>query len=70
MADSMNGQIAKIVQCLAASFGADTLIQMVAPDDLGDLDVDELGGVEIGFFVQDVLQGLGFGVSNLSLIHI
>ena len=60
MADSMNGQIAKIVQCLAASFGADTLIQMVAPDDLGDLDVDELGGVEIGFFVQDVLQGLGF----------
>ena len=60
MADAMNGQIAKVVQCLLAAFDADTLIQMVATDDLGDLDVDELGGVEVGFFVQDVLKGLGF----------
>ena len=60
MADAVNGQIAKIVDCLLASISADALIQVIAPDNLGDLDVDQLGGVKIGFFGQNLLHGLGF----------
>ena len=60
MADAVNGQIAKIVQCLPASIGADALIQVIAPEDLGDLDVDQLRGVKVGLDGQNALQGLGF----------
>ena len=60
MADAMNGQVAKIVECLLASIGADALIQVIAPEYLGDLDVDQLRGVKIGFFDQNLLHGLGF----------